>query len=87
MIGFLWNLTFRKILGPLDGVKTKLGVLVVGLAQIVGVVLSIVPSLGASPAWQSVVVIGTKVGTVLAGLGLIDKASKLTDALDGTSRL
>ena len=83
MIGFLWNLTFRKLLGPIDGVKTKLGVILVAVAQVVQLVFSVAPGVESSSFWHNVVVWGTKIGTVLAGLGLIDKASKLTDALEG----
>lgn len=83
MITLLYNLLFRKLLGPLDGVKTKLGTVLVVIAGVAHSLLTVIPSLATGHVYQTVVAIALKVGSVLAGLGLIDKATKIADALEG----
>lgn len=83
MIGILWNLLFRKLLGPLDGVKTKLGTIVVLLSAVMNAALTAFPALATLPAYQALMVWALKIGGVLAGLGVIDGQAKLKDALAG----
>lgn len=83
MIGFIWNLLFRKVLGPLDGVKTKLGTILVLVSGVAHAALSAFPALASLPAYQALTVWALKIGGVLAGLGIVDKATKLSDALEG----
>jgi len=83
MIGIIWNLLFRKLLGPLDGVKTKLGTLIVLVSGVMNAALTAFPALAGLPAYQALMVWALKIGGVLAGLGLIDSQAKLKDALSG----